>query len=106
MVPRSWLELYISRVGHDIISPRPLEETDTMIYYQCLLMLVKSFTTVLARIEKELSSGFKFTYNERPYHPTLLQRRNAEFLAVGLFNLPIYLSGVENARTSANTVRL
>lgn len=89
-----------------MVSPRPLEQQDTEVYYQCLLMLVKSFTTVLARMEKELSSGFKFTYNERSYHPTLLQRRNAEFLAVGLFNLPIYLSGVDNARTSANTVRL
>ncbi len=86
------------------LSPSSLVWEDTQRYHECLLQLVQTFSRLLTRLDKALQQGWSFSYGKRKYHQSLLQQRNAEFLAIGLVNLPTFQSGISTARHYANEV--
>lgn len=74
-------------------------------YEECLLRLVQSFSRLLGSLDVALKQGFSFSFGRWSYSELLLQQRNAECLATGLVNLPVFHAGVGKVREHVNEVR-
>ena len=87
MVPRSWLDLHLSRIlSRNALTKRPtLDERYT--YRSALVLLLKSFVGLLRWLDEPLRDGKKFFLGGRPYPTRILQQRNCELLAIILMNL-------------------
>ena len=87
MVPRSWLDLHLSRIlSRNALTKRPtLGERYT--YRSALVLLLKSFVGLLRWLDDPLRDGKKFVLGGRQYPTRMLQQRNCELLAIILVNL-------------------
>ena len=66
-----------------------LSESKRYIYQQCLIRLVVGFCRILSRLDEVFNNDpdFGFCFGGRKYPQRILQRRNAELLAIAIINL-------------------
>ena len=66
-----------------------LPEWKRYIYQQCLIQLVVGFCRILSRLDEAFDNDpdFGFYFGDRRYSQLILQRRNAELLAIAIINL-------------------
>ena len=88
MIPQAWIDLYVPQLRHSVAWVRPLAEETKYKYRECLLRLIQSLAQLLERLDSAFKQDFSFLLGGKRYPYALLQRRNAECLAVGLINLP------------------
>lgn len=105
MIPRAWIELYVPQLRYSASWVRPLALEIKQKYRECLLRLTESFARLLSQLDSAFKQDFSFSVGGKFYSYTLLQQRNAEFLAVGLVNLPASHPGIGLAKDHANKVR-
>lgn len=87
VVPQSWADMHLLWVAAHPSATLP--EWKRYIYQQCLLQLVVGFCRILSRLDEAFNNDpdFGFCFGGRRYPQWLLQRRNAELLAIAIINL-------------------
>lgn len=107
MVPQAWIDLYVPQMRYSVSWASPPAWEIKHKYRDCLLGLMQSFTRLLNDLDSAFKQNFSFFLGGKPYPYTLLQqlqRRNAEFLAICLVNLPASHFGIAKARNDVNKV--
>ncbi|KAL9029644.1 MAG: hypothetical protein Q9196_002143 [Gyalolechia fulgens] len=87
IVPRSWITLHVSRLCEAGSDLKAGQESDRKIYEQCLVKLTNNFCHLLTWLDSRLTRNSDFRIGNHTYKIALLQRRNAELLAVARLNL-------------------
>ena len=104
MVPQAWIELYVPQLRHSASWARPSAWETKHKYRECLLGLVQTFAQLLKFLDLAFKRDFSFSIGGKFYPKSLLQRRNAECLAICLVNLPALHSGIVKTRDDINKV--
>ena len=87
VIPQSWADVHLPWIAAH--PSATLSESGRYIYQQCLVQLVIGFCRMLSRLDEAFDNDpdFGYCFSGRKYSRWILQRRNAELLAIAIVNL-------------------
>ena len=93
LMPESWADIHLSWFAHAVQSGGDVPNLDREIYAKSLVMLIRCFCQLVARVGPQLGPSLRL--GVKTYPSRLLHRRNTELLALGMANLGLADVGIE-----------
>ncbi|KAL8953316.1 MAG: hypothetical protein Q9222_000840 [Ikaeria aurantiellina] len=86
-IPQSWFFVHLPRIVRSMTGQNRPTATIEHLYEGCLMVFIRGVSRILRWMSEKQHPGSKFTAGGKRYEASLLLYRNAELLAICLFNM-------------------